>query len=56
MSKTFKPVKMEDLGLKPGELKTIVEGAQVFLAPMEDFLDSEKLKPEVDSGEQSLTS
>ena len=39
----MKTITMEDLGLKPAEVKELVEGAQKFLAPVADDNDDEKV-------------
>lgn len=36
MNEKFKPLAVEDFGLSSDELKTLVEGSQRFLAPVED--------------------
>jgi hypothetical protein len=36
MKTEFKPLKVEDFGLTPDELKIIVEGAQKFLPPADE--------------------
>lgn len=33
--KTFKPLTVEDFDLSPDDMKTIVEGAQQFLPPID---------------------
>jgi len=48
MKKDHKPIALVDLGLKPEEVKELVEGAQKFLPPMADPADEEPL----DSGEK----
>lgn len=53
--KKFTPIKLEDLGLKPGEEKLLVGGAQQFLPPAEDPLDEERFS-RIDPDVQSLTS
>lgn len=41
----MKTITFEDLDLSPEELKTLVEGAQQFMAPQEDPADEEVLTP-----------
>jgi hypothetical protein len=47
--KAFKPLKLEDLNLSPGELKELVEGAQKFTPVLPDPEDDELFVP-VDAG------
>ena len=49
MNSEFKPLAVEDFGLSPDDLKTIVEGSQRFLAPTSD-------EETVDAGPESPTS
>lgn len=45
MSTKFKPLKLEDFNLKPGEIEQIVVGSQTFLGPVEDPMDDELFSP-----------
>ena len=47
-SKQFTPLKVEDFGLSPQEMKELVTGAQRHLAPATEEQDEETFVPKVD--------
>lgn len=48
IQKKFTPLKPEDFGMSPDELKDLVAGAQRHLAPVAEEEDEETFAPKVD--------